>query len=34
MTERQKEAWAGVLLFLMCIVTLLGGLLVLKLTLH
>jgi hypothetical protein len=34
MNERQKEAWAGVLLSLMCIVTLLGGLLVLKLTLH
>jgi len=34
MNDRQKDAWAGALLGLMFLVTLLGGLLVLKLTLH
>jgi hypothetical protein len=34
MTEHQKEAWAGVLLSVFWLAMLLGGLLVLKLTLH
>ena len=34
MNDRQKDTWAGVLLGLMFLVTLVGGLLVLKLTLH
>ncbi len=34
MTDGQKDAWAGVLLSLMFLAMLLGGLLVLKLTLH
>jgi hypothetical protein len=32
MTEGQKDAWSGVLLVLLCVVLLLGGLLVLRLT--
>ena len=34
MNDRQKDPWAGVLLGLMFLATLVGGLLVLKLTLH
>jgi hypothetical protein len=34
MTENQKDSLAGLLLGLMFVVTLLGGLLVLKLALH
>jgi hypothetical protein len=34
MNEQQKDAWAGILLGLMFLVTLLGGLLVLRLTGH
>ena len=34
MNDRQKDTWAGVLLGLMFLATLVGGLLVLKLTLH
>ena len=34
MDNRHKDTWAGVLLGLIFLATLLGGLLVLKLTLH
>jgi hypothetical protein len=34
MTERQKDAWAVVLFPVLCVVTLLGGWLVLRLMVH